>query len=33
MADKTKRQCERSNDHYWVDGDEVDDHCRRKPTQ
>ncbi len=30
MADKTKRDCEKSDDHYWVDGEEVSSHCRNK---
>jgi hypothetical protein len=35
MADEdlSERECKVSDEHYWVDSDEVRPHCRRKPNQ
>jgi len=25
-------ECRNSDDHYWVDSDDMESHCRRKPN-
>lgn len=33
MADDMNyNECKKSEDHYWVNSDEVKSHCRRKPN-
>jgi hypothetical protein len=33
MADMSKRECVSDDEHYWVESDEMEGHCRRKPSQ
>lgn len=28
-----KKDCEKSEDHYWVDGEKVSGHCRKNPSR
>jgi hypothetical protein len=32
MADMDKYECQDSEEHYWVDSDDMNPHCRRKPN-
>lgn len=29
--DMSKRECKLSDDHYWVESDEIASHCRESP--